>query len=146
MKKIISLAMTLVMVFSLLGSVASAANVDHRESEIVTQRYAYLSNCWAGLNPTGGGWYNVTGGAGSALGYVKITVTVSLQRFNLQAPTGWDDLVTLTDAAPYSASCGTSWYIATPGTYRTHTVVTVNTEDGSFGESAIANSDRITIS
>ena len=79
------------------------------------------------------------------IGTVSITVTVILQRSNPHATTGWDDIVTLTDTSYYSASCGTSHYIATPGVYRTHTIAKVYDEDGGYIEQALADSDHVTI-
>ena len=145
MKKIISLLLVLVLMFSCISVLAAADDVDFGNPLAVSPRYKKLSNCWAGLKSTGGGWYNVTGGAGSVIGTVSITVTVILQRSNPHATTGWDDIVTLTDSAPYSASCGTSPYIATPGVYRTHTIAKVYDEDGGYIEQALADSDHVTI-
>lgn len=138
MKKTISLLLILVLVFSCMSVLASA-------DSSVSPQYKKLTNCWAGLTSTGGGWYDVTGGAGSAVGSVSISVTVILQRSNPHATTGWDDIVTLTDSHTYSASCGTSYYISTAGVYRTHTIAKVYDEDGGYIEQALANSDHITI-
>ena len=145
MKKIISLLLVLVLMFSCISVLAAADDVDFGNPLAVSPRYKKLSNCWAGLKSTGGGWYNVTGGAGSVIGTVSITVTVILQRSNPHATTGWDDIVTLTDSARYSASCGTSHYISTPGVYRTHTIAKVYDEDGGYIEQALADSDHVTI-
>ena len=145
MKKIISLLLVLILMFSCMSVLASADDIDFGDSLVVSPRYKKLSNCWAGLTSTGGGWYDVSGGAGSVIGTVSITVTVILQRSNPHATTGWDDIVTLTDSHTYSASCGTSHYIATPGVYRTHTIAKVYDEDGGYIEQALANSDHITI-
>lgn len=145
MKKTISLLLAFALVFSCVFVLASADDFDTIGTYTVSPRYKKLSNCWAGLKSTGGGWYNVTGGAGSAIGSVSITVTVILQRFNLESTSGWDDIVTLTDSHTYSASCGTSHYIATPGVYRTHTIAKVYDENGGYIEQALANSDHITI-
>lgn len=145
MKKIISLLLVLILMFSCMSVLASADDIDFGDSLVVSPRYKKLSNCWAGLTSTGGGWYDVSGGAGSVIGTVSITVTVILQRSNPNATTGWDDIVTLTDSAPYSASCGTSHYISTPGVYRTHTIAKVYEEDGEYIEQALADSDHITI-
>lgn len=145
MKKIISLLLVLVLMFSYMSVLAAADDVDFDDSLAVSLRYKKLSNCWAGLKSTGDGWYNVTGGAGSAIGTVSITVTVILQRSNPKATSGWDDIVTLTDSNRYSASCGTSHYIATPGVYRTHTIAKVYDEDGGYIEQALADSDHVTI-
>ena len=145
MKKIISLLLVLVLMFSCISVLAAADDVDFGNPLAVSPRYKKLSNCWAGLKSTGGGWYNVTGGAGSAIGTVSITVTVILQRSNPKATSGWDDIVTMTDNNQYSASCGTSYYITTPGVYRTHTIAKVYDEDGGYIEQALANSDHITI-
>lgn len=145
MKKIISLLLVLILMFSCMSVLASADDIDFGDSLVVSPRYKKLSNCWAGLTSTGGGWYDVSGGAGSVIGTVSITVTVILQRSNPHATTGWDDIVTLTDSAPYSASCGTSHYIATPGVYRTHTIAKVYDEDGGYIEQALADSDHVTI-
>lgn len=139
MKKAISLLLVLVLMFSCI-SVLTAA-----DDSGISPQYKKLTNCWAGLKSTGDGWYNVTGGAGSVYGNVSISVTVILQRSNPYATSGWDDIVTMTDNAPYSASCGTSHYISTPGVYRTHTVAKVYDEDGGYIEQALANSDHITI-
>lgn len=145
MKKIISLLLVLILMFSCMSILASADDIDFGDSLVVSPRYKKLSNCWAGLTSTGGGWYDVSGGAGSVIGTVSITVTVILQRSNPYATTGWDDIVTLTDSAPYSASCGTSHYISTPGVYRTHTIAKVYDEDGGYIEQALADSDHVTI-
>lgn len=145
MKKTISLILTVVMLFSCIAVLASADGLEPKESSMASLRYKKLSNCWAGLVSTGGGWYDVTGGAGSANGTVSISVTVILQRFNTDSITFWDDIVTLTDTHQYSASCGTQRYIATPGVYRTHTIANVYDADGTFIETATANSDHITI-
>ena len=145
MKKIISLLLVLVLMFSCMSILASADDVDFGNSIAASPRYKKLSNCWAGLTSTGGGWYDVSGGAGSVIGTVSITVTVILQRSNPKATSGWDDIVTLTDSNRYSASCGTSHYIATPGVYRTHTIAKVYDEDGGYIEQALADSDHVTI-
>lgn len=145
MKKIISLLLVLILMFSCMSVLASADDIDFGDSLVVSPRYKKLSNCWAGLTSTGGGWYDVSGGAGSVIGTVSITVTVILQRSNPHATTGWDDIVTLTDTSYYSASCGTSHYIATPGVYRTHTIAKVYDEDGGYIEQALADSDHVTI-
>ena len=146
MKKTISLILTVVMLFSCMAILASADGFDYDEMREFSPRYKKLSNCWAGLDATGGGWYDVTGGAGSANGTVSISVTVILQRFNTDSITFWDDIVTLTDTNQYSASCGTSRYIATTGVYRTHTIANVyDRATGDFIETATANSDHITI-
>ena len=145
MKKTITLLLALVLVFSGMSMLVSADSSDFSDHYTASPRYKKLTNCWAGLTSTGGGWYDVTGGAGSAVGSVRISVTVILQRSNPHATTGWDDIVTLTDSNTYSASCGTSHYIATPGVYRTHTIAKVYDEDGEYIEQALANSDHITI-
>ena len=145
MKKIISLLLVLILMFSCMSVLASADDIDFGDSLVVSPRYKKLSNCWAGLTSTGGGWYDVSGGAGSVIGTVSITVTVILQRSNPKATSGWDDIVTMTDNNRYSASCGTSYYITTPGVYRTHTIAKVYDEDGGYIEQALANSDHITI-
>ena len=145
MKKIISLLLVLILMFSCMSVLASADDIDFGDSLVVSPRYKKLSNCWAGLTSTGGGWYDVSGGAGSVIGTVSITVTVILQRSNPKATSGWDDIVTMTDNNQYSASCGTSYYITTPGVYRTHTIAKVYDEDGGYIEQALANSDHITI-
>ena len=145
MKKIISLLLVLILMFSCMSVLASADDIDFGYSLVVSPRYKKLSNCWAGLTSTGGGWYDVSGGAGSVIGTVSITVTVILQRSNPKATSGWDDIVTLTDSNRYSASCGTSHYIATPGVYRTHTIAKVYDEDGGYIEQALADSDHVTI-
>lgn len=145
MKKTISLFLVLVLVFSCMSMLVSADSSDPSDYHAVSPRYKKLTNCWAGLTSTGGGWYDVSGGAGSAVGSVSISVTVILQRSNPHATTGWDDIVTLTDYNRYSASCGTSHYIATPGVYRTHTIAKVYDENGGYIEQALANSDHITI-
>lgn len=145
MKKIISLLLVLILMFSCMSVLASADDIDFGDSLVVSPRYKKLSNCWAGLTSTGGGWYDVSGGAGSVIGTVSITVTVILQRSNPKATSGWDDIVTLTDTSYYSASCGTSHYISTPGVYRTHTIAKVYDEDGGYIEQALADSDHVTI-
>lgn len=145
MKKIISLLLVLILMFSCMSVLASADDIDFGDSLVVSPRYKKLSNCWAGLTSTGGGWYDVSGGAGSVIGTVSITVTVILQRSNPKATSGWDDIVTMTDNNHYSASCGTSYYITTPGVYRTHTIAKVYDEDGGYIEQALADSDHVTI-
>ena len=145
MKKIISLLLVLVLMFSCMSILASADDVDFGNSIAASPRYKKLSNCWAGLTSTGGGWYDVSGGAGSVIGTVSITVTVILQRSNPKATSGWDDIVTMTDNNQYSASCGTSYYITTPGVYRAHTIAKVYDEDGGYIEQALADSDHVTI-
>lgn len=145
MKKIISLLLVLILMFSCMSVLASADDIDFGDSLVVSPRYKKLSNCWAGLTSTGGGWYDVSGGAGSVIGTVSITVTVILQRSNPKATSGWDDIVTMTDSHTYSASCGTSYYITTPGVYRTHTIAKVYDEDGEYIEQALADSDHVTI-
>lgn len=145
MKKIISLLLVLILMFSCMSVLASADDIDFGNSLVVSPRYKKLSNCWAGLTSTGGGWYDVSGGAGSVIGTVSITVTVILQRSNPKATSGWDDIVTMTDNNQYSASCGTSYYITTPGVYRTHTIAKVYDEDGGYIEQALADSDHVTI-
>lgn len=145
MKKIISLLLVLILMFSCMSVLASADDIDFGDSLVVSPRYKKLSNCWAGLTSTGGGWYDVSGGAGSVIGTVSITVTVILQRSNPKATSGWDDIVTMTDNNRYSASCGTSYYITTPGVYRTHTIAKVYDEDGGYIEQALADSDHVTI-
>lgn len=145
MKKIISLLLVLILMFSCMSVLASADDIDFGDSLVVSPRYKKLSNCWAGLTSTGGGWYDVSGGAGSVIGTVSITVTVILQRSNPKATSGWDDIVTLTDTSYYSASCGTSHYISTPGVYRTHTIAKVYDENGGYIEQALADSDHVTI-
>lgn len=138
--------MACVLMVSMLSIPAYAAEVDTNEPPIITEEYAYLSNCWAGLNSTGGGWYNVTGGAGSVLTNVTISVTVILQRYEANSTTGWVDIATWSDTNQHSASAGGSRYISTPGSYRTHVIVNVYTEDGSLGETETANSDHIRVS
>lgn len=145
MKKTISLILTVIMLFSCMAVMVSADGFASGEANKVSLRYKKLSNCWAGLDATGSGWYDVTGGAGSANGTVSISVTVILQRSNPKSVTAWDDIVTLTETNQYSASCGTKHYIATPGVYRTHTIANVYAADGTFIETATANSDHITI-
>ena len=147
MKKTITLLLVLVLMFSCMSVVAAADSFDSIDNYnyAVSPRYKKLSNCWAGLTSTGGGWYDVSGGAGSVIGTVSITVTVILQSSNPKATSGWDDIVTMTDNNQYSASCGTSYYITTPGVYRTHTIAKVYDEDGGYIEQALANSDHITI-
>ena len=145
MKKIISLLLVLILMFSCMSVLTSADDIDFGDSLVVSPRYKKLSNCWAGLTSTGGGWYDVSGGAGSVIGTVSITVTVILQRSNPKATSGWDDIVTLTDTSYYSASCGTSHYISTPGVYRTHTIAKVYDENGGYIEQALADSDHVTI-
>lgn len=145
MKKIVSLLLVLILMFSCMSVLASADDIDFGDSLVVSPRYKKLSNCWAGLTSTGGGWYDVSGGAGSVIGTVSITVTVILQRSNPKATSGWDDIVTMTDNNQYSASCGTSYYITTPGVYRTHTIAKVYDEDGGYIEQALADSDHVTI-
>ena len=145
MKKYLSLVMSCVLLFSMLSISAYAAEVDNNEPPVVTEEYAYLSNCWAGLKSTGGGYYNVTGGAGSAVANVSISVTVILQRYEATSTTGWVDIATWSDYAQWSASAGGSRYIATSGVYRTHVIANVYKEDGTLGETETANSDHITI-
>ena len=145
MKKIFSLMLTFVLLISLFSTFVSAAEVEPDVPPIETEEYAYLSNCWAGLNHVGGGKYNITGGAGSVLANVTLSVTVILQKFNPKSPTCWDDLGTWTDTAQYSASAGGSRYILTSGTYRTHVIADVYSENGTLIESETANSDHLVI-
>lgn len=142
MKKTISLFLTLVLILSALSISVYATETESNNSGQILPRYTFLSNCWAGLKPTGGGWYNVTGGAGSARTDVEITVTVILQRVGRY---GWEDIATWTDTNQFSASCGASRYIATPGEYRTHVIVDVYKTDGTYGESETVNSKHIII-
>lgn len=143
MKKVFSLILAVALVFSGISLTAYANQYYPDELQTTTPRYTYLTNCWAGLKPTGNGWYNVTGGAGSVRTDVEITVTVILQRFSYY---GWVDIATWTDTNQFSASCGASRYIATPGEYRTHVIVDVYKTDGTYGESETVNSDHIIIS
>lgn len=145
MKKTFALLLALILIVSSFSICAFAAEADTVKSELVTHRYTYFANCWAGLKSTGGGWYNVTGGAGSMHGEMKISVTVILQRYSRSSPTAWEDISTWTDSAPYSASCGSSYYLATPGTYRTHVIANIYLEDGTLGETETVNSNHITI-
>lgn len=145
MKKTLTFVMACVLLVSLFSNFVFADDLDTDEPPIITEEYTYLANCWAGLKSTGGGWYNVTGGAGSALNDVTISVTVILQKSNPQSITGWDDLYTWTNSAKWSASAGGSWYIASSGTYRTHVIAEVYKNDGSLGESETANSDHLII-
>ena len=146
MKRTISLLLTMIVLFSCVTVLAFADGLEFDGYRVGPLRYKKLSNCWAGLDATGGGWYDVTGGAGSAIGTVSISVTVILQRSNPNSVTAWDDIVTLTETNQYSASCGTQRYIATPGVYRTHTIANVyDRATGDFIETATANSDHITI-
>lgn len=143
MKKTIALFLTLILIVSTLCMSAYATDKEINNIQYNTPRYTYLANCWAGLTPTGGGWYDVSGGAGSARTDVEITVTVILQRFSYY---GWVDIATWTNTNQFSASCGASRYIATPGEYRTHVIVDVYKTDGTYGESETVNSDHIIIS
>lgn len=145
MKKTLTFVMACVLLVSLFSNFVFADDLDTDEPPIITEEYTYLANCWAGLKSTGGGWYNVTGGAGSALNDVTISVAVILQKSNPQSITGWDNLYTWTNSAPWSASAGGSWYIASSGTYRTHVIAEVYKEDGTLGESETANSDHLII-
>ena len=145
MKKTISLVMACVLLVSMFSIFVYADDLDTDEPPIITEEYTYLANCWAGLDSTGGGWYDVTGGAGSAFNSVTISVTVILQKSNPYSITGWDNLYTWTNSAPWSASAGGSWYIASSGTYRTHVIAEVYKEDGTLGESETANSDHLII-
>lgn len=145
MKKTLTFVMACVLLVSLFSNFVFADDLDTDEPPIITEEYTYLANCWAGLKSTGGGWYNVTGGAGSALNDVTISVTVILQKSNPQSITGWDDLYTWTNSAQWSASAGGSWYIASSGTYRAHVIAEVYKEDGTLGESETANSDHLII-
>lgn len=146
MKKIVSLILTCVLLASLFSTFVSAAEVEPDVPPIETEEYAYLSNSWAGLNHVGGGKYNITGGAGSVLANVTISVTVILQKSNPKSVSGWDDLATWTDANHYSASAGGSRYIYTSGTYRTHVIVNVYSENGTLLETDTTNSDHLVIS
>lgn len=145
MKKTLTFVMACVLLVSLFSNFVFAGDLDTDEPPIIAEEYTYLANCWAGLKSTGGGWYNVTGGAGSALNDVTISVAVILQKSNPQSITGWDNLYTWTNSAPWSASAGGSWYIASSGTYRTHVIAEVYKEDGTLGESETANSDHLII-
>lgn len=145
MKKNISVFLTFVLIISCLSISTYADTVDTNAPDPIAPQYTYLANCWAGLNSTGNGWYNVTGGAGSMHGELSISVTMILQRFNLNSATGWDDLYTWTDYNTYSASCGSSYYLATPGTYRTHVIAKIYLEDGTLGETETVNSQHVKI-
>ncbi len=140
MKKKLSLILACILMLSLAALPAYAAGKDTNDP-IIQPRYTYLANAWAGLNPTGGGWYNVTGGAGSTHATMNIKVTVSLQKFDH----GWQDLATWSGEGFFSASAGGSRYICTSGTYRTKMYAEIYKEDGTLGETEMACSDHLII-
>ncbi len=142
MKKRLSLILACILMLSLAALPAYAADKGTNNPPIIQPRYTYLANAWAGLNPTGGGWYNVTGGAGSTYGTMNIKVTVSIQKLGYY---GWENLDTWYGEGYYSASAGGSRYICTSGTYRTKMYAEIYKEDGTLGETEIAFSDHLII-
>ncbi len=140
MKKRLSMILACILMLSLAALPAYAANKD-ANPPIIQPQYTYLANAWAGLNPTGGGWYNVTGGAGSKHATMNIKVTVSLQKL----VSGWEDLASWYGEGAFSASAGGSRYICTSGTYRTKMYAEIYKEDGTLGETELAFSDHLII-
>ncbi len=141
MKKKLSLILACILMLSLAALPAYAAGKDTNNPPIIQPRYTYLANAWAGLSPAGGGWYTVTGGAGSTHATMNIKVTVSIQKFDH----GWQDLATWYGEGAFSASAGGSWYICTSGTYRTKMYAEIYKEDGTLGETETAFSDHLII-
>ncbi len=142
MKKKLSLILACILLLSLAALPAYAAGKDTNNPPTVQPQYTYLANAWAGLNPTGGGWYNVTGGAGSTHATMNIKVTVSLQKLGYY---GWENLATWTGENFFDASAGGPWYICTSGTYRTKMYAEIYKEDGTLGETEMACSDHLII-
>lgn len=141
MKKRLSLILACILMLSLATIPAHAADKGTNNPPTVQPRYTYLANAWAGLSPAGGGWYTVTGGAGSTHATMNIKVTVSLQKLG----SGWEDLATWSGEGFFSASAGGSWYICTSGTYRTKMYAEIYKEDGTLGETEMACSDHLII-
>lgn len=141
MKKILSFILACILMLSLMALPAYAAGEDTNDLPIIQPRYTYLANAWAGLNPTGGGWYNVTGGAGSTHATMNIKVTVKLQKYDA----GWQDLATWTGENFFDATAGGPWYICTSGTYRTKMYAEIYKEDGTLGETETVWSDHLII-
>ena len=145
MKKTLSLIMACVLAVSLLALPAYAANGDPNERSVESVEYQYFANAWAGLSPSGGGWYDVTGGAGSVVATMNIKVTVTLQKLGNGSGKFWEDIATWTGEGFFSASAGGPRYIITSGTYRTKMYAEIYNEDGTFGESETAYSDHLII-
>lgn len=143
MKRKLSLLMACVLSFSLLAIPVFVASEDTYEPPIIKEEYTYLANAWAGLNPTGRGWYNVTGGAGSTYATMNIKVTVTLQKST--GTGGWQNIATWEGTGFFSASAGGSRYIASSGTYRTKMYAVIYNEDGTFGEDVTVVSDHLII-
>lgn len=141
MKRGLSFILACILMLSLVPLSAYAAGEDTNDLPIIQPRYTYLANAWAGLSPTGGGWYNVTGGAGSKHATMNIKVTVKLQKYDA----GWQDLATWTNEGFFDASAGGPWYICTSGTYRTRMDAAIYLEDGTLGETEFAFSDHLII-
>lgn len=142
MKRKLSLFMACVLTISLLAIPGFAASEDTYEPPIIKEEYTYLANAWAGLTPTGRGWYDVTGGAGSTYATMNIKVTVTLQKMALG---GWQNIATWAGSGSFSASAGGSRYIASSGTYRTKMYAAIYNEDGTFGEDVTVCSDHLII-
>ena len=142
MKKM-SLFLACVLLFSLLVVPACAEDLETNDPPVVNEEYTYLSNAWAGLACSSGHWYDVTGGAGSAHGTMKIKVTVECQKLG---SSGWDTLQTWTNEGYFDASAGGQRYISAKGTYRTKMYAEIYREDGTLGETEIAFSDHLIIS
>lgn len=141
MKKM-SLFLACVLLFSLLSVSAYAADVETDVPPVITEEYTYLANAWAGLARSSGNWYDVTGGAGSAHGTMKIEVTVECQKLG---DNGWNTLQTWTGEGNFSASAGGERYISASGTYRTKMYAVIYKEDGTFGEDVTVYSDHLII-
>lgn len=141
MKKI-SLFLACVLLFSLLSVSVYAADVETDVPPVDIEEYTYLANAWAGLARSSGNWYDVTGGAGSAHGTMKIEVTVECQKYTSN---GWDTLQTWTGEGNFSASAGGERYIASSGTYRTKMYAEIYREDGTLGETETVYSDHLII-
>lgn len=140
MKRGLTFILACILMLSLAALPAYAAEVD--TAPVIQPRYTYLANAWAGLKPTGGGWYNVTGGAGSTHGTMNIKVTVSIQKLG---DSGFENLDTWYGEGFYSASAGGPRYICTSGTYRTRMDAAIYLEDGTLGETEFAFSDHLHI-
>lgn len=142
MKKRLSLILACILMLSLVAFPVYAADEEAHNPPIIQPRYTYFVNAWAGLKPTGGDWYNVTGGAGSTYATMNIKVTVSLQKFG---DSGWEDLAVWTGSGHYNATAGGPRYICTSGTYRTRMYAEIYKEDGTLGETETAWSDHLII-
>lgn len=141
MKRGLSFILACILMLSLAALPAYAAGKETNNPPTVQPRYTYLANAWAGLSPSGGGWYDVTGGAGSTHAKMNIKVTVSLQKLG----SGWENLATWTNEGYFDASAGGSRYICTSGTYRTRMYAEIYKEDGTLGETETVCSNHLII-